>query len=133
MKAMPGRMIDLLNMAGIEELAVSEETTVRSYCITLPSGNPSISVEWQLSSTAPNVKIELEHSNQESSEAEGVAEDNFVVPDSDGLVSEACTDETVHFMPIKPCFSGLARFKITGLTGNHADTVFTRLRLRITK
>jgi len=79
-----------------------------------------------LSATStPNVKIELEE-GPTTPTTEGSAETTlFVEPDGFDDIFSQINDEIAHIKTIAPVPMSYGRYKITGLTGNPADTVLT--------
>lgn len=123
-------VIDLLALAGVENIAVAgEETVGRSVAVPLPAGDPSFSLEYQAESSGTvALKVELEQGNL-APEEEGDEDDNFVVPDGAPEIDNDLGDELVHIKSYLPAATAFARVKITGLTDNDASTVITRLKL----
>lgn len=137
MKEKPGKLIDVLQMTnngvGVASIAVAAAGTAYSECFPLPEGQPSIGIEYQLTSPGTtNVKLELQQSNVEPG-TEGTADTNFVVPNDALELDDACADEVVHIKAYAPAFTRYARVKFTGLAGNDAGTVCSRLRVSYTK
>lgn len=73
----------------------------------------------------PNVKIELEEGWSEPT-TEGSAETAlFVEPDGFDDIFNPINDQLAHIKTIAPVPMAYGRYKITGLTGNPADTTLS--------
>jgi len=73
----------------------------------------------------PNIKVELEESWSLPT-AEGSAETTlWVEPDGFDDIFAAIADELAHIKTIAPVPMTYGRYKITGLSGNPADTIAT--------
>ena len=69
----------------------------------------------------PNVKIELQQS-YDTPATEGSADGDYVEPDGFDDVFSPINDQLAHIKTIAPVPMTYGRYKITGLTGNPADT-----------
>ena len=79
----------------------------------------------------PNVQVDLELGNTEEDET-GLVNTNFVIADGDTAII-TITNEVNHIKGYNPTPAQYARLKLTGLTGNPADTVVTRCKIIRTK
>lgn len=133
-KTFAANVVDILALGGESSIAVAGDGAIAySEAFSLPEGNPTFSFEYQATSSGSiALKIELEQGNQEP-ESEGSADDNFVVPDDAAEFNNSLTDELSHIKAYEPAATAFARFKITGLAGNDALTVISKLKASIIK
>lgn len=105
-------------------IPVAGEVTV--YTRSFPMFLASFFGVWALATSVlgtPNVKIELEEGPSEPT-TEGAAETTlFVEPDGFSDIFNPINDEVAHVKTIAPVPMAYGRYKITGLTGNPADTI----------
>jgi len=124
------KVIDILKLGNVSSLAVAGEGAVAySQSFPLPAGNPNFSFEYKAeSSGSVALKLELEQSNQAPT-TEGAEDGNFVVPDGAEELDNSLADEVNHIKAYLPAATAFARVKITGLTGNDAETVLSKLKM----
>jgi hypothetical protein len=86
--------------------------------------NKSFGWEFQFTSAAgtPDVKIELEQSNEDRLDTQLTSTD-YVVPDGGGQISAQVNDELKHIIAYAPKVSKWARIKFTGINSNPTDTI----------
>lgn len=104
-------------------IPVAGEVTV--YTMSFPLGLASFFGIWcrGLSTTGtPNLKIELEQSYKLPTKEGSAETTSYVEPDGFDDVFSAINDEFAHIKTITPVPMTYGRYKITGLTGNPADT-----------
>ena len=130
MSVLQGKVVDILALGGVTEIAVGGTDVAYSKAFELKNEKYFGSKLQFTSSGDVNVKVELEQSF-DAPATEGVADDNFVIPDNkaDSPVAEAITDELVHISNYQPNPTPYARYKFTGLLGNDASTVVSTLKL----
>lgn len=75
-------------------------------------------------SGTPVLKIQLEESYTVPA-TEGSSDANYVIGDGVADIYSNLNDEIAHIKTVSPVPQQYGRYKITGLTGNPADTVIT--------
>lgn len=120
-----GAIQKVLKSDGLTEIIpVASETTI--YTRSFPMNKASFFGIWirALSTLGtPNIKVELEEGPTVPT-TEGSAETTlYVEPDGMDDIFSAINDELAHIDVITPVPMAFGRYKITGLTGNPADTV----------
>lgn len=116
-----------------------EETVIAStgvaYSISWKQGfqhGCEYGLEIQLEATGtPNVQVDLELSNEGADDTQ-TANTDYVVADGDTAIITV-NDSLVHIKGFNPTPAGHARLKLTGLSGNPADTSIVRARIIRTK
>jgi len=121
-----GGTFDVVSKTNVKAIAVDEEAVVYTRAFDLSKG--SFFGIWVLcgSTGTPNVKIELELAPTKPTEAqEGVAATSlFAIKESD-VIFDAINDKVAHVDTVSPVPMTWGRYKITGLSGNPADTTVT--------
>lgn len=117
-----GGVTHLTLLAGTTPMAVPGEVTYYTRAVNVSKGY-AFGIKFKaLSATGtPTLKLEIEESDVLPT-TEGSADTNFVVPDSASDLISNLNDEVWHVrvFPLVPMT--YARLKITGLSGNPADT-----------
>ena len=130
MSVLQGKVVDILALGGVTEIAVGGTDVAYSKSFELKNER-YFGMKFQFASSGSvNVKVEIEQSF-DAPATEGIADGNFVIPDNkaDSPVAEAVIDELVHVSNYQPNPTPYARFKFTGITGNDASTVVSVLKL----
>ena len=84
--------------------------------------------QYQAEGDAVALKIELEQSDKMPTTA-GAADADWVVPEDVSDVISSLDDTSMHVTPYPPAATDYARFKITGLGGNGANTKISTLKV----
>jgi len=123
------RTQDILEMGGVTSIAVASQAVVWSESFGMPR-NSTFGIEYKCTSTTPKVMIEMEQgSSQLSGAGEGKIDSSYVVPDDAGEIDDSLEDELLHSIAYAPVAIAYGRFKITGLSGNDADSVIDTLKV----
>ncbi len=112
-------------------IAVASTGVAFSRHFLMPKG-VSFSWDLQFTSTAPDVKVELEQSNEEPTAPTSPAADvKYIIPDGkvSSELSAQINDELRHLIAYSPVVSAYGRLKLTGIGSNNADTVLSRARM----
>lgn len=111
-------------------LAVPSQTTVWTNVFRMGMSK-NFSIFYQcLTATSPSVRIQLEGSfqdpaNPKFSFTQGASSVYYVVPDAFADIASNVVDQNWHLKGYQPPYIMYARFKLTGLAANPADTTIT--------
>jgi hypothetical protein len=133
MKAAENKVIDILAAAGVSSLAVGGTSVAYSESFPISGPNDAVAFVYQFDSPGTvKVKLELEQGDAVP-ETEGAADGSWCVPEDAATFDLECADELIHRKAYPPASSGFGRLKLTGITGNDASTVLTRLKMSVSK
>lgn len=113
------------NVKVCNAVVVASQGTVYSYSFLMKFAE-SFGVWLQATSVVgtPSIRIQLEESAYPPA-TEQSADTNYVVPDGQADVYSNLNDEVVHVKAFSPQPAKYGRYKITGLSGNPADSILT--------
>lgn len=123
-----GAAVPVVTSDESKSIAIAGEVTVYTKSFPLAFGTFfGIWVRATSDTGTPNVKIELEESYALPTTEGSAGTTLWVEPDGFDDIFSAINDELAHVKTIAPVPMNYGRYKITGLTGNPADTVVTIL------
>jgi len=116
---------DVTLASGSVSIAVAGETTVYTKAVLIAwSEYFGLAYRAVASAGSPNITIQIEESWILPG-IEGATDTNWVIPVGMSDVVTALTAETWQIKTISPVPKEYLRFKITGNSGNNADTIVT--------
>lgn len=118
------KAVDVLTAAESANIAVAGVTTVYTKSFKMTFGE-YFGVGYYVNSAAgsPDVTIQLEQSWVAPS-TEGASDGNFTIPVGlSDIVTNLTTEQVWYIKTLSPIAFEFGRFKITGNSGNNADTI----------
>ena len=126
------RIVDLLKGAA---LAVGGTDVAYSFTFPNPSGQPAFAFEYQATSSGTvALKLEVESGNTVlETDEEKAAHNDYVVAENAIAFDASLADENTHIKAYAPPATSFTRVKVTGLAGNDASTVLSKLQVAVIK